>query len=152
MTWSSLGLSFSSSPCPAKISVMWHPRKQSTGTWNHHDTDWTSRADMKSYDRATAVKEILSLLICNLICCADAFPECLCNFTATFITALPNAAGTVSDGWPVPLVSTCQRFRRWPKKKKKNTNIWKCFLQWGQAREGSLAASCPLEENSRIHT
>ena len=143
MTWSSLGLSFSSSPCPAKISVMWHPRKQSTGTWNHHDTDWTSRADMKSYDRATAVKEILSLLICNLICCADAFPECLCNFTVTFITALPKQAGIFSDGWPVPLDSTSQRLSRWQKKKKKKHKHLEVFSAMGSSQRGLSGCLLP---------
>lgn len=60
---------------------------------------------------------------------------------------LLNAVGTVPDG--------CLRFlrsqhgsRRWDKKKK--SNIWKCFLQWGQSTEGSQAPSYPPRE-SHIH-
>lgn len=33
----------------------------------------------------------------------------------------------------------------------KSSNIWKCFLQWGQSAEGSQAATHPLEKNSHIN-
>lgn len=130
------------------ILVRWHSSTHYFNS-NHHNSNITELNFIFRHEelqKCNQSETIFSLLICNLICCAVAFPGCLCIFSVVVSAHLSatecSRDSFLMDGWLLMPLGDGQ----------KSTNIWKCFLQWGQSTEGSHAASRRLEKNGGAFT